>query len=87
MAVVCQPQYHWPCAVAVWVAWCESRFQADAYSAAGPYRGLFQVWDAHAAEPARLYDPAYNISLAYELWSRRGWQPWPYCGRIQPATP
>jgi hypothetical protein len=41
----------------------------------GTYRGLFQIWYAHA--PGRdLYNPLSNIECAAQLWGRCGWSPW-----------
>ena len=70
----------WECDRAMRVAYCESRFVAEATNKAGPYIGLFQVWDRHVEEPWMLYDPIYNTQIAYQLWLERGWRPWPVCG-------
>jgi len=66
----------WPAAEACAVAWCESRWDPDAYNPAGPYRGYFQVAAMHVAEPLRLYEPAFNVAAALRLWQASGWQPW-----------
>ncbi len=76
---ICQPQYGWPCEVALGVAWCESRYDPTALSY---YYGLFQIdYDLHyelfhGGDPL---DPWVNTQAAYELWLEQGWTPWPNC--------
>ncbi len=70
--------YSWPCGEALSIAYCESRFTADAYNA-GNY-GLFQVWDGWAMKyglsPSQLFDPETNVWVAHEIWLAQGWKPW-----------
>lgn len=56
------------------VVQCESRWDPTAYNAAGPYVGLFQVY--RGSTSARQ-----NVADARRMFERRGWQPWPVCGR------
>ena len=42
----------------------------------GVYLGLLQVWREHVADPARLYEPAYNLRTGLRLWRGSGWSPW-----------
>jgi soluble lytic murein transglycosylase-like protein len=73
---------------AVAVAWCESRFDAEARAPYG-YLGLFQVdpwlhgWRAERrfGPGASLTDPRVNAAVAAELFAESGWRPWPVCGR------
>lgn len=75
--------YPWNCTMAMRVARCESTMNPRAY-AAGNY-GLFQVNGIHASQYQvsvdQLYDPVTNVRIAYDLYQRRGWQPWQYCSR------
>lgn len=42
--------------------------------------GLFQVacfWPKKLGyESGKLYDPAANIAMAYQIWKKQGWTPW-----------
>ncbi len=77
-AWICQPQYLWPCEVALGVAWCESRHDPTEWNPSGA-TGLFQImlplWSdlMHGRDP---YDPYVNTQGAYELWLEQGWAPW-----------
>lgn len=81
-----------------WVVWQvfdagtgngESSGKTDAYNAAGPYRGLLQVWDENAIRfgyrPEEMFEPAKNLDVSHSLWLERGTKPWPsavkYTGR------
>lgn len=76
-----------------WAAlrWCENRRQCqlgDCYrSAAGDrYRGAYQFDRATWRSVGGTGDPASappdeQDNRAHELYRRRGWQPWPICGR------
>lgn len=52
---------------------CESRGDPNAISRNGRYRGLMQI------EGGPL-DPESNLTIAAEMYRRRGRQPWPRCG-------
>lgn len=70
--------YDWPCGEALAVWYCESRGDWGAYSQ-GNYGG-FQINEVHAARvggvPGRLFDPATNVAVAYDIWGEAGWGPW-----------
>lgn len=83
-----------------WVVWQvfdagtgngESSGKTDALNAAGPYRGLLQVWDVNARrfgfQPEEMYEPAKNLDVGHRLWLENGTKPWPsavkYPGRQQ----
>lgn len=59
----------------------ESSGRTDAFNAAGPYRGILQIWDANAIrfgyKPLDMFDPAKNLDVAHRLWLERGTAPWP----------
>lgn len=73
-------------AKALRVARCESGFNPRAISPAGRYRGLFQfdrsTWKANGGrgDPVRA-TPVEQARVARVTWRRRGWSPWPICGR------
>ena len=67
MAIVCLPEYRWPCAVAVWVVWQESRFDPYAYNPAG-YWGWWQMSEGKFPDPETAYDPVLATQRAYQLW-------------------
>jgi hypothetical protein len=78
-ALICS--YDWPCAEALAVAWCESRWQPDAVSNDGQNFGLFQINAVHQArvdgDLDRLLDAATNVSVAFSIWrANGGWGPW-----------
>lgn len=79
-ALICSVS--WPCAEALAVAWCESRFDPLAESAGG-HRGLFQLSSVHAEKFARrgwtwadAFDAERNVAIAYEIWLDSSWSPW-----------
>lgn len=62
---------------------CESNGNPRVVSRNGLYAGLFQfsrdTWQSvGGGDP---FDPATSSERAYQLWRRRGWRPWPVCGR------
>lgn len=72
---------------------CESTDNYGAVSASGSYRGAYQfnqrTWNAVAerhfawlvgTDPAQAA-PWWQDAMARALWSERGNQPWPICGR------
>ncbi len=71
--------YGWDCATALRVAACESGMNPGAVGSAGE-RGIFQVHPVHrswlGARWDRLFDPAVNVAVAFEMWSAQGWGPW-----------
>jgi len=70
--------YDWPCEWALAVVDCESTNSPSAYNPAGPYIGLFQVWEKYGGN---LYDPEVNVSKAYGLYQSGGSAHWPNCPR------
>lgn len=79
-ALVCA--YSWPCAEALSLAWCESRYDAAAVSPDGANYGLFQVNVIHrgrvGGDVRALLDPVTNVRVAYEIYRDAGysWGPW-----------
>lgn len=72
---------------------CESTDNYQAISRSGTYRGAYQfdqtTWDDVAArhfewlvgiDPIDV-DPWWQDSMTRALWSERGSQPWPICGK------
>ena len=39
-------------------------------------KGLYQINDIHDPDQTRIYDPAYNISQAKEIYDRQGYTAW-----------
>lgn len=61
-------------AKALRVAECESGLDPGAFNRAGPYIGLYQI--ENGTTNARG-----NVEHARAMFVRRGWSPWPVCGR------
>lgn len=59
----------WDCRTAVAVAMAESGLNCGSVSRTNDH-GLFQL------HGQKIYDCRENIDRAYEMWKRRGWQPW-----------
>lgn len=72
---------------------CESTDNYQAISKSGTYRGAYQfdqpTWDGVASrhfpwlvgiDPINA-EPWWQDSMTRALWSERGAQPWPYCGK------
>lgn len=62
-------QYSWNTTSAFNVMWCESTGNPNAKNPRSTATGLFQILNGP-------YDPAANVKLAYDMYSKRGWQPW-----------
>lgn len=77
-ALICQ--YDWDWWTALSVARCESGVDLYAYADSGDSKGVFQLHYIHAARWRDywegVYDPAWNIAHAYEMWTGSGWGPW-----------
>lgn len=73
-------QYQWDSVKAEKVMMCESGGDPGAYNPAGPYVGLFQIWEGHRWTAEELLVPEINVAAAYEKYQQNGWQPWPECG-------
>lgn len=65
------------------VCQCESSGNPRAVSPNGRYAGLFQFsrasWESLGG--GDIFDPRLNSQRALQLWSKRGWKPWPSCSR------
>lgn len=75
-------QYDWNVEIAYAVMMAESNGVASAVNwndshngCVGSY-GLFQIACLHVTDTSLLFDPAYNVQRAYELWSQSGWRIW-----------
>lgn len=73
-SLVCS--YNWDCGWALSVIYCESGGDPNAYNPAGPYVGLFQIYDPSVS----LFDPAANIAAAYAIYQSQGPSAWGVCG-------
>lgn len=62
-------QYAWNTTTAFNVMWCESRGNPNARNARSSATGLFQILGGPV-------DPQANVRLAYQMYAKRGWQPW-----------
>jgi hypothetical protein len=83
-----QAQFGWPDPEkAARVCRCESNGNPRAVSRNGLYAGLFQfsraTWQSIGSGGGDPFDPAASSERAYQLWRRRGWRPWPVCGRAR----
>jgi len=78
-------QYPWNTDYALRVMDCESHGDPtnvnweDAKITGMPSNGLFQI---NSYQNWNWSDPATNIARAYEMYSRRGWQPWTCARRV-----
>ena len=75
----------WDCKEATKVAWCESRMNPKAISPTNRNgtkdHGLMQInngaWQEYFGKRwAQVLDAEQNVSMAYEIYSLYGWQPW-----------
>ena len=77
-------QYSWDIDIARRIMFAESNGGKDDYNpewhkgCQGSY-GLMQIACIHVSEPQKLFDPAYNIGVAYSIYKRSGWYPWGVC--------
>lgn len=69
---------------------CEGGY--NSLNPAGPYYGAYQfdasTWASSAPAGAEFGNatPEQQDQAAYNLYQRRGWQPWPHCGASLPDT-
>lgn len=67
---------------------CEGGY--NSWNPAGPYYGAYQfnesTWKSVTSAPYGSATPAEQDQAAYQLYLRRGWRPWPNCGRGLPDT-
>jgi hypothetical protein len=66
---------------------CESGYRVNARSRDGRYFGLLQFDLGTWRSVGGTGDPASasadtQLKLGRRLYNRRGWQPWPVCGRV-----
>lgn len=70
---------------------CESSNIVDAVSRTGKYRGLYQfdlnTWRSvgGVGDPAKA-SRSEQHRRAMLLHSKRGWKPWPHCGKVAATT-
>ncbi len=75
-------QYNWNVQDAIAICNAESSGNPNAthYDANGSVdMGLMQINSVHdnmVSSPSQLYDPATNISVAYQIYSQSGWYAW-----------
>lgn len=75
-AVVCAPQWAWPCDEALVIVACESSFNTWAYNPAGPYVGAWQILNG----PFDLYLNTVEANIQYAQWKNGDRaDPWPGC--------
>lgn len=67
---------------------CEGGY--NSWNPAGPYYGAYQfdqgTWASVSSAPYGNATPAEQDAAARALYVRRGWSPWPMCGRGLPDT-
>ena len=65
---------------------CEGGY--NSWNPAGPYYGAYQfnqgTWNSVTDAPYGSATPAQQDEAARKLYERRGWQPWPSCGKGLP---
>lgn len=69
-------EYDWPVDQALAIMKCESGGNPNSVSRTNDH-GLMQINKGLALYGEQIYDPAFNIAIAYKFYySQRGWQPW-----------
>jgi hypothetical protein len=74
-------QYDWDTELAYAIMLAESNASStvvnwgDKHKGCSGSIGLFQI-GCFWADNEKLKDPDYNIEVAYQIYSRYGWQPW-----------
>ena len=63
-----------PCAKALQVAWCESRF--DVYARNGQYLGLFQMGEYARSTYGHSWTALGQARAAHRYYMDAGWSPW-----------
>jgi len=81
-------EYDWDFNTALHIARCESNLNPKALNNNPQTRdysvGIFQInlygslKDARPSEEM-LYDPAFNVSYAYQIYQKQGWNAWRNC--------
>jgi soluble lytic murein transglycosylase-like protein len=68
-------QYAWDVTVAEAICQAESRGNPYAASSTNDY-GLMQIHDGLSLYGSQIYDPAFNVRMAYGKYQRQGWEAW-----------
>jgi hypothetical protein len=68
-------QYGWNVSVAMAICEAESSGNPNAVSQTNDY-GLMQIHDGLALYGDKIYDPYFNISIAYIKYQTQGWEAW-----------
>lgn len=75
-------KYDWDVDIAMKIMKAESNCQPNALNPRDNHKvcsgsiGLMQVGCLHVEEPEKLYDPKYNIEVAYRVYTESGWNAW-----------
>ena len=72
---VCDPRFKWSCQKILKIIACESSFRPTVISKTGD-GGLLQIAPVHGIPMSRLLDWRDNIDIGYQLFLKRGYQPW-----------
>lgn len=68
-------QYNWPVATMMAIMHAESGCNPNAISPTNDY-GLMQIHDGLALYGQQIFDPAFNISIAYQKYTSQGLHAW-----------
>jgi hypothetical protein len=68
-------QYSWDSSIAMAICMAESGGNPDAVSPTNDY-GLMQIHDGLDIYGTQIYDPSFNISIAYQKYVDQGWHAW-----------
>lgn len=68
-------QYGWNISVAMAICEAESSGNPNAVSTTDDY-GLMQIHDGLALYGSKIFDPYFNISIAYIKYQTQGWEAW-----------
>ena len=68
-------QYGWNVSVAMAICQAESSGNPNAVSTTDDY-GLMQIHDGLALYGSKIFDPYFNISIAYIKYQTQGWEAW-----------
>ena len=58
------------------IVWRESRYDPQALNPVSGAAGWWQVMPMHGFPQWALTDPHFNTQVAYDLYTRYGWEPW-----------
>jgi len=54
----------------------------DSHATCNGSFGVMQIGCVHEHTVDQLFNPEYNIRVAYELYKERGWTPWSTYGKL-----